>query len=266
MKKQNIIYLAVLSVVLMACSEKNTATQNQSASAVTANSNLPVYRVVKDNVYPPYVMFAKGEHIGYEVDILNAIAQNQGFRVEYVYEPWDKLFDDLNQKDIVMSLGGTSIEDVNQEVSTPTTPYMVSLDCVAGLSDDDLNQWQSKQIVVTQDGGMADVLTADYRVAADKIQQTDTHYLILSTLAKKEAQIGVGDCASLRYNASSPTFKDYPIKVKELSKSVEDDSTRLVMSVRKDQTELLNKVNVGLKAIEQNGELAAIKRKWGQLQ
>lgn len=263
MKKWHGIYWAMVLAALTACSgQQESETKNASA---TENSQMPIYRVVKDNAYPPYVMFAQGNHLGYEVDILNAIAKNQGFRVEYIYEPWDKLFENLTQKDIAISLGGTSIEDVNKEVSTPTVPYMVSLDCAMALSDDDLNNWQKKNITIANDSGLDEVLTDEYGVVAKKIQQTQSEYLILTELVKQEAQVGVGDCASLRYSAASPTFKDYAFKIKELPKSTEDDSTRLVFSVRKDQTELLNKINAGLKAIEQSGELAQIKRKWGQL-
>ncbi len=255
--------LFTLFLAVSACSENSSSASSETVSSGT--DGMPVYRVVRDFVYPPYLLMPQGKtNQGLEIDILEAIGKRQGFRLEYVHEPWEKLFKDLSERDISITLGGTSIEDVEQEVSTPARPYIVSMDCLAAANEADLDNWQQKNITTLNSGDWAEDLSEEYGISNKKIKLVDTHYQVLSGILQKNTEIGVGDCVSLRYNADSETFAKHSFAIKELPDSEEDDSTRIVFSVRKDQTELLAKINAGLADLEKSGELEAIKKRWGQ--
>ncbi len=249
---------------IAACSENGSMTSVQEASAPEVDDR-PVYRAVRDVTYPPYLLTVhSGEHAGLEVDILNAVAKQQGFKIEYIVQPWDKLFTNLKELDIHISLGGTSIEDVNQEVSIPTRPYVVSLDCLIGRSKEDLHHWWKKKIAITEFGEWKDTLIQDYGMKVENIRTVDTHYQVMTEVLKKNAEIGLGDCVAMRYHIASETFDDTPLLLQAVPGMEEDDSTRIVFSVRKDEPELLAKINAGLEALQKNGELDAIKARWKQ--
>lgn len=252
---------AVVAFLLAACSDQMPSAES-SASGQSGSG--AVYNVVRDFVYEPYLMKSESGEMGFEIDVLEAVAKQQGFGLSYTKEPWEKLFSDLSNKNIHIILGGTSLEEVDQSVALPSRPYMVSFDCVVAKDESDIKDWQNKKIIVLSTGPWEDNLRTKYGVSEENLSKVKTNYEILRDMLNKNIPIGVGDCVSLRYSISSPTFAKYPFSVKELPDSVEDDSTRIVFSVRKDEPELLAKINAGLEALQKNGELDAIKARWKQ--
>ena len=256
----SLLKLSVLgvSLALAACA----ATERTSTVPVTQNQ--PVYTVLSDLDYVPYIMEDdKGYVTGLEADILRAIARNQGFRIEYKKDTWDTLFDDMQGKGAHIASNGMAINDVNQEVAHYSQPYLRSLDCVATLTPD--AAWQKGKIAIVLEGNLPNNLKKQYNITEKQFTKVESQQNGLATLVAKKAQSAVGDCTALRYYAShEANLKAHTLHIKELASSGSSDNSNLVFAVRKDQTELLNKINAGLKAIEQSGELAAIKRKWGQ--
>ena len=75
------IFLSLLITVIAGCSSSN-----QKASEKK-------YRVATDPVWPPFEMVDEKtkEITGFDIDLMNAIAENQGFAVEYVNVNFDAL-------------------------------------------------------------------------------------------------------------------------------------------------------------------------------
>lgn len=268
MNMKRIIALLPLAF-LIACSDKQNVTHDvngaSAVSSVNHNQDLPVYNVASDLAYVPYVMTDHlGQNYGLEIDILNKIAEKQGFRLKYVRTSWDDLFVNMAEKEIHIASNGMAIEDVEQEAATPTASYMTSFDCIAALKPEVLKTWQRHKIAVGQSGRLGEELQQTFGISKASLMPVETQYLGLTAILKQEAEVAAGDCTALRYYANGETLKSYSFTIQDMPNSQSNDSTKLVFAVRKDQTELLNKINAGLKAIEQSGELAEIKRKWGQ--
>lgn len=257
------LLLAIFAIA--ACSEKSSEPAYDVSVLKVETDNRPIYRAVRDITYPPYhLTVTHGEHMGLEVDILNSIAEQQGFRIEYDAEA-GKLFSQLEKRNIDILLGGTALSDVDLDIAMPTKPYTVSLDCLVAGKESDFNNWWKKTVAVPREGGRKEALMEIYDMSEKDIVVSKTHYQVMTEVLKGNVQIGLGDCMALRYAVHSDTLEQKePLIVTEVPDMEEDDSTRIVFSVRKDQPELLAKINAGLDALQESGELDAIKKRWGQ--
>src|SRR6266852_9854293 len=95
--------LVVLSLLLAACGTSTTTVTgppaNPATPAVAAPNDLitpGVLTFVSDTTYPPqeYIDTATGKAIGFDVDLITAIAQRMGLQAKIVTTKFDTIVDD----------------------------------------------------------------------------------------------------------------------------------------------------------------------------
>lgn len=251
-----------------AAASTSSAVTSASSSAVTSASapstaNLPVYRVrFAYEPYPPFnILLPDGSFDGLESDILNAIAKQEGFRVEAQPYVWEVIFKDLKQSNAHLVGGGLVDEDFDLTELVLSKPYMRSPDCVVAINPNHLKDWQKQKIVTVDSDELDDSLVKDYGVKRNNIQNVRTQYQALKTLSNKQATITVSDCHVLKHYIHG-TLKNQEFSIQELPIDEGDTSYDLVFGVRKDETELLNKINKGIEQLKQSGEMDKIIKKW----
>lgn len=210
--------------------------------------------------YPPFdYRDDKGEIIGFDVDVLRAIAQNQGFSVDFIHTERAKLFDNLDsgQSQILGACLGITFERLARaEISTPyafAPNVIMSSDAnvvssLAGLS--------GKKVAV-QGGSFSAKLLQDI----PNVQLTESKSLFdaYKAFAVGSVDYVVGDAGSLEY-----FHKNNPIDGKNVKFTVYDktEDTRVGFAVKKGNTELLEKINTGLKNIQADGTYDKIYAQW----
>lgn len=268
MKLPLFINVVLCGFMLSACGQKqSTHTDVQPASAASAvQSTQPVYRVATDATYPPFEFTnEQGDIIGLDIDLLNAIAKKQGFRVEYYHHGWDSLFNELksNQADILAS--AIAITDEAKKDADLSSSYFASPYAVVALKPDNLqnNKWQKQTIAVGANEDTQDDLIAEYGISKDKFHRAETLYLGITNVLNGHADVVVGDATVMRYHINSPTFKEKHIHftLQDLV-SADPETDKLVFAVKKGNTELLAKIDAGLTELKQSGELDKILHKW----
>src|SRR6478672_5231525 len=106
--------LILLAMLLAACGGTTaggtTPTPNPATPTVAPPTNLitsGTLTVGSDTTYPPqeYIDTATGKAIGFDVDLITAIAQRMGLKTNVVTDKFDTIFDDLVAKrfDVVIS-------------------------------------------------------------------------------------------------------------------------------------------------------------------
>lgn len=263
----------VLALGLSACSNEVTTPSALPASATVAPASdvsavantppLPVYKIRTVNEpYPPFSIFHGDDNItGLEVDVLNAIGKNQGFHAEYVPYVWEVIFKDLKKDGIAMVGGGLATDDMDLEVLTVSKPYMRAPDCVATTSEKNLKIWNKKKIALVAGDEEDEYLIDEFGVSPKKIIHVKSQYQALQYVRDGTVTATMSDCHVLKYYMKQ-SLKDNKFIIKELDSNSEDQSYDLVFGVRKDETELLNKINKGIDNLKKNGELDKILQKW----
>lgn len=100
-------------------------TQTQEAMTDTSADGMKTYRVATLFAFPPFAQDdAKGSAEGFDMDIINHIAETKGFKVTYHMQSWAGILEGLNtgKHDIVAA--GVVVTPEREELYAFTDTYM----------------------------------------------------------------------------------------------------------------------------------------------
>lgn len=262
----------VLAMGITACSQqKNESTTNASDAATAASvaaQDLPVYKIrTTKEPYPPFTLYNSDntKNISLEADILEAIAKDQNIKIVHVPYLWDLMFKDLKAGNADMVGGGLVKSDFASDEIVASIPYMRAPDCVVAANPNNLNNWQNRKVALRKEDDEEDDLIQNFGVARNNIVYVRSQYQGLQQLLQGAIPTMMSDCSVIRYYIMQ-SFSDKKDKfyLKELPRTDSDieANENIVIGVRKDQTELLQKINQGITNLKANGELDKILQQW----
>ena len=182
-------------MALAACSGKETASPAPAPTASAPTATAKSASVVKVGVsaeYRPYAFAENNNAQGLEIDILQKIADKQGFTVEFIPTLWDIAYKEVQDKKIDIVAMGTAQDEADANIVVPTDSYMRSGDCLIRIKETTLPDWTKGKIGVLNDEGMEEELMSANNVKESQIIREKTNFLILSSLVKKIDRCGSG--------------------------------------------------------------------------
>lgn len=249
---------AVLLVLVLAFSLAACGGGDDSESGDTV-----VYKVGTEPTFPPFDTTDEDQNIvGLDMDLIAAIGEDQGFEVEFENLSFDGLIPALKAGNIDIVAAGMNKDDPEraEQVDFSDSYYEASLMVVVPEGNNDIKS--------------VDDLTPDMKVAA----QTGTAGADYVTDLADQGKIGEAvildglDTAMMQLingdvNAvinDKPVNEAYmnkqPDKIKMVGEPL--DSQNYGFAVQKGNTELLDKINAGLKNIKENGTFDELVDKW----
>lgn len=264
--------VASVTLALMGCNKSNDAnveasataseTQNSASAEAETSSNLPadapVYNVATISTFTPFVFRDEnGKTIGFDVDILKAVGEKEGFGVNYLVVPWDGIFNTVNtdSHDIISS--AIVITPERQQLVDFSQPYIDSGRMAvvkSDLKDSTIEQLADKKFVTQAGTSNVPILEGLVSDPAN-ISGVDTQYLEIQGVLSGKADVAFDDSRVMQYYvANNPDlygieYKDYP-------------GDEFGFAVKKGNKELLEKINNGLDEIKKDGTYNVIYKKW----
>ena len=103
----------VTGLVLAACGKTEPpAPAPAPVASAPAPAPAKVYTVGTDAAYAPFEsQNEKGEIVGFDVEVVQAIAKKAGFEVKFVNTPWEGIFNALAQGDRDLLVSAVTITD-----------------------------------------------------------------------------------------------------------------------------------------------------------
>lgn len=275
MKKLKYLALLTLGIGLSACSgETSTSEQNnafanpnpvvQAASTTqAANPDLPTYMVGSEVSYEPFEFKnEKGNPIGFEVELLEEIGKAAQFNVVFIHTPRNALENDLDSGRFSILASALSISPERMEKMDFSEPFLdfvrevYILDTPENAALKSARDLQGKIIAVNSGSKTAIAAAEELTGSADKVEKAGSFYLSLAAMYNGKAIGTLGDSRILQYyDAKQPDIKTRAI-------SLGDKPKQIAFAVKKGDTELLNKINQGLKIIKENGTYDQLLKKW----
>lgn len=220
------------------------------------------YTVGMEPTFPPFdTTNDKGDLDGFDVDLMNAIAKDQGFKVEFKSLEFDGLITGLKSGNIdIVASGMWASDERKKEVDFSDTYYNSGL-VVAVKTDDNAIK------------GVND-LTKDMKVAAqigtssaELIQKMQKEGKIKEAKIYNKVSEAVQD---LQNGGVSALINDKPVTLEYMNKQqgkikiVGDtlNEEKFGIAVKKDNKELLEKINKGLENLKKSGEFDKLLKKW----
>lgn len=222
-----------------------------------------VYKVGTEPTFPPFdTTDDAGNIVGFDMDLITAIGEDQGFTVTFENLQFDSLIPAIQAGNIDIIAAGMNCEnDERREQVDFSTPYYESGLVVAVAADnetilgvDDLTPDMKVAAQIGTTG--ADAVTE--LAAEGKIKEA----VILNGLDTAMLQLINGDVQAVINDL--PVTKAYIEKQPDAIKIVGEvmNAEAYAIAVQKGNTELLEKINTGMANIQANGKFDEIYDKW----
>lgn len=267
MKKSRRIVVAlllVLSLVLTmtACGKTEKPEANTNTSATNTEQKEVIYKVGTEPTFPPFEFFDKQtqEITGFDVELIKAIAEESGIKVEIQNLGFDALIPALQSGTIHIIASGMSIDDRRKEQVDFTKPYINSGLAIAVAKSNNTIKSEADlegKTVAVQIGttGAKKALDLKSKGLVKKVMTYDTVDVVMAELAKGTVDVVINDL---------PVTQEFISKGHNEIKIVGDPmgSEQYGFAVAKENKELLAKLNAGLRKVIENGKYAELMNKY----
>jgi polar amino acid transport system substrate-binding protein len=215
--------------------------------------------VASSATYAPFAFENKDKQIvGFDIDIITAIAKQQGLKIKIVNTPWSGIFAALNNGDVDLVISGVTINDKRKQSYDFSPPYFIAHQLIAVPKSSTVTTLKSlagKKIAVVNASTADDVASREFGKTNANIRRFESTPLIISELAGGGVDAAIGDNGVIAYRVSqNPELK-----------TVEDPSfpeEGFGIVVKKGDKAMQDKLTAGLAAIRADGSYGQIYKKW----
>lgn len=255
MKKLVVLLLAFVMVFsLAAC--------NNAEDSVEDGGQAKVYVVGTEPTFPPFEFTDEntGEITGFDIDLIKAIAEDQGFEVQVNNLEFDGLIMAVQSGNIDIIASGMTIKPEREEKVDFSTPYITAGLALAVAAGNDtiqsVDDLQGKKVAV-QIGSTGAEKAQELKDAGivKEVVTFATVDLVMMELINGNVDAVINDL---------PVTKAYMTKQPDTIQLVGEplNSESYGFAVQEGNTELLNMINQGLQNVIDNGTYDQIQAKY----
>jgi len=230
--------------------------------ADSADGDAPVLKVGTEPTFPPFDTTDEDQNIvGFDMDLISAIAEDQGFKVKYMNMPFDSIEPALESGSVDIITAGISITPERAEKIYFSTPYYIGgeallvakdntdITCIADLTSEHKaasqisNPYADKLLKMEAEGELGKAVILDgYDTCLLQLINGDIDAILASS-------------AVMRYYY---TLHDEDVKVAGPDEGYEE----VAFAVQNGNEELHQMIEDGLANIKANGTYDEIMTKW----
>jgi polar amino acid transport system substrate-binding protein len=253
-------------LLLAACGKKEppaaaSSTSTPASAAAPAPAAPKVLVVGTDAAYAPFEsQNEKGEIVGFDIDVVNAVAKKAGLEVKFVNTPWEGIFNALGQGDRDMVVSSVTITDERKGTMDFSDPYFDAQQLIAVKENSKVAKFADlkKLKVGVQTGTTGDeAVTKLLGKTSTAIKRFESTPLALKELESGGVDAVVADNGVvINYVTNNPGGKFKSIADKEFVPE------QYGIALKKGNSELQAKLNKGLAEIKADGTYNAIYAKY----
>lgn len=234
-----------------------------AAAALTSSIALEAkeYIVGTGATYRPFEYeTAQKELVGFDIDLMRAIAKAAGFTVKFINTPWEGIFAtvDKGDRDIIMS--GITITEKRQQMVDFSHPYFLAHQLVLTDKNTKINKLSDLQKgnIAVVGGSAGDIAASkEFGKTSTRIRRFDNTPLALEELSQGGVAAAIGDVGVLSFYA-----RNNPEKKFNMMRDPSFEEQYFGIAVKKGNQALVSEINKGLKKVIESGEYNTIYKKW----
>ena len=241
--------LAVLAFAVVAAgcgSSDDETTGGGGGATLSVGSDIP---------YPPFEQGKPGSYTGYDIELMEAIAEKVGRTAEFQDTSFDTIFRDLAQGRFEAVASATTITDDREETVDFTNPYYFSEQAILVKEGSDIDSVEklSGTTVGVQQGTTGEEFVEEkvdedelrsFPQGPDAVNALKSGVLDAVVIDIPVAENAVEASGGIEISAAIPTEEDYGFVVSENDK------------------ELLEEMNEALDELKDDGTFTTIYEKW----
>lgn len=176
--------VAALALGLVACGGSGSAAAtSDAASGGAADASATVYKIATDTTFAPFEYAdASGQYVGIDVELLDAIATDQGFSYELEPLGFNAALQAVQSDQADGVIAGMSITDERKEIFDFSEPYYDSTVCAAAMPSSNVTKLEDlsgKKVAVktgTMSESWAESLKGEYGFTTVQFDDSDVMY------------------------------------------------------------------------------------------
>ena len=211
LKLLSIVMVFSLMVILSACGTNKT---NGSETNSGNTSEKKTLKVVSNAEYAPFEYLDKGKIKGFDIDLMEAIAKEAGYKIKIVHVGWDPLFVEIKGKTADLGISAITINEERQQTYDFSIPYFIStneilvpkgsnikdamdlkdkvvgvqngttgqevVEAILGKNSSNLKKFESTNLAIMEmKGGGADAVVADNTVVEEYVKNNPKENVVL---------------------------------------------------------------------------------------
>lgn len=246
-------------LLLSGCDRPQPPAPGAAASAASAPAR--VYTVGTDAVYAPFEsQNERGEIVGFDIDIVKAVAQRAGIEVKFINTPWEGMFNTLAQGDRDILVSAITITDERKQTMDFSAPYFDARQLIAVPSGSKVQRFEDLKTlrVAVQTATTGDEIISKLQgKTSPSIKRFESTPLALKELEAGGVDAVVADNGVIAHYVAHNSGAAF--------RAVEDASFALEqygLVVKKGHAELLAQLNAGLRQLREDGGYAEIHTRW----
>ncbi|WP_438313838.1 transporter substrate-binding domain-containing protein [Sporosarcina sp. FA9] len=261
MKKFGVYSLMLaIMLVLAACgSDKANSSKDESPENSTGAAK-EIYKVGIDTTYPPFEFEVDGKYTGIDIDLITAIAKNQGINIEFDAMDFGGIIPAMQADQLDIAIAGMSITEDRKKVVDFSDPYFeAGLSLVVGADSSDIETiGDLKGKTIAAKNGTTGAIFA---------QENEAEYgytLVLfddSPAMFQEVSNGKADALIEDYPVIAYAIAQNNLDLQIVGERLNGDNYGIAILKGKHQ-DILQKINKGLQDLRDSGEYDEIIAKY----
>jgi glutamine transport system substrate-binding protein len=247
----------IFTLLLAAC---GTADNNNNANGNGGGGGDKVYKVGIDTTYPPFEFKEGNEYKGIDIDLINAIADSQDFKIKLVPMDFGGIIPALQAGELDVAIAGMSITKERKKVVDFSEPYFdAGLTLVVKKDNKDIrtvDDLKGKTVAVKKGTTGATFAQKIANEKGFKVVQFNDSPSMFQEVANGNADVLIEDYPVIAYAIAQ---KDLGLKI--VGERLNGDQYGIAVLKGKNQ-DLLEKINKGLQELKENGKYDEILNKY----
>jgi ABC-type amino acid transport substrate-binding protein len=228
---------------------------SSSSSGTTATESAEKLTVGSDIPYPPFEQGKKGSYTGFDVELMGAIGKEIGREPEFIDSSFETIFRDLAQGKFEAVMSAATITEEREKVVAFSNPYYLSEQAILvkeGSSITGLSDLKGK-VVGAQQG------TTGLELGKEKAEASELRPFPEGPDADNALKAGTVEAVII----DAPVAKQQAEELGgiEVVEKVPTDETYGI-AISKENPELVEQINEGLKKTIEDGSYAKVYEKW----
>lgn len=249
MKKFSLGSLVLAFVLLLAaCGGDQTASNDGGGE----KEKEKVYTVGIDTTYPPFEYEENGEYKGIDIDLIHAIAENQGFKIELSPMDFGGIIPAMQAGQLDVAIAGMSITDDRKKVVDFSDPYFdAGITLVVKKDNNDIqtvSDLKGKTVAVKKGTSGAKFAEEHAEKEGFEITQFNDSPAMFQEVANGNADALIEDYPVIAYAIAQ---KNLGLKI--VGDRLNGDQYGIAV-LKGENEELLEKINKGLAELKENGK------------
>ncbi len=226
-------------------------------AACGSSSDPNVLKVGTEGTYSPFsYQGSDGKLTGYDIEVVQAVANKLGKKVEFTQTPWDSIFAGLESKRFDLVANQVTINADRQAKYALSEPYTTSDGVIVARSDDHsingLPDLHGKTCAQSSTSNWSKVASD----AGCKVEAVEGFVQAIQLLKQGRVDATVNDTLAVGQYAKQTG--DTAVKVVAQT----GDISKQAFAARKDESKLIDQANTALNQLRADGTLAAISEKY----